>query len=171
MWGLVKKGWGLIMGEIEAPESNFDKAFKITMVLEGGGKMSTNKRDPGNWTGGRVGKGVFKGTKYGIAASAHPNVDIANLTEEKAKQIYRTDYWKAASCNGYAWPLCAVMFDFAVQSGPPRALRYLDQFGSPEAILKARDAFLTGWSQEHPGNRGVEERCDRLAAMLGIKMP
>lgn len=157
------------MGEIEAPESNFEKSFKITMELEGGGKMSTNTRDPGNWTGGKVGKGSFRGTKYGIAASAHPNIDIPSLTEEDAKKIYKTKYWNAAKCDSYDWPLCAVMFDFAVQSGPPRALRYLDQFGSPEAILKARDAFLTRWSKINPGNRGVEERCDRLAKMLGIK--
>ena len=45
----------------------FDEAFKRLIGHEGG--YSTDRRDPGNWTGGRVGVGTLKGTKFGLAAN------------------------------------------------------------------------------------------------------
>ena len=56
---------------------NFEKAFERLIGHEGG--YSTDRNDPGNWTGGKVGSGTFKGTKYGIAANTYPNLDIKNL--------------------------------------------------------------------------------------------
>ncbi|WP_236513543.1 glycosyl hydrolase 108 family protein, partial [Escherichia coli] len=57
---------------------NFDQAFKVTIGHEG--SFTLNKNDAGNWTGGKVGVGQLKGTKYGIAANSYPNLDIKNLT-------------------------------------------------------------------------------------------
>lgn len=52
----------------------FDKAFDRLIGHEAG--YSNDRRDPGNWTGGIVGKGQLKGTKFGIAANTYPNLDI-----------------------------------------------------------------------------------------------
>jgi lysozyme family protein len=51
------------------------------------------KGDPGNWTGGAIGYGVLKGTKYGISAASYPDLDIENLTLQQAANIYRRDFW------------------------------------------------------------------------------
>jgi lysozyme family protein len=75
---------------------NFANCFAFTLGAEGG--YSNNPGDPGNWTGGAVGHGEVRGTKYGISASAYPALDIANLTEAQAEEIYRRDYW--ASLHG-----------------------------------------------------------------------
>ena len=45
---------------------NFDKAFDWVMKWEG--IFSDDPNDPGNWTGGQPGKGILKGTKFGISA-------------------------------------------------------------------------------------------------------
>lgn len=49
--------------------------------------------DPGNWTGGKVGVGTLKGTKYGISAAKHPDIDIENLTLDGAQAIAKPHYW------------------------------------------------------------------------------
>ena len=68
-----------ILGFAKLPVDSitFDEAFRRLIGHEGG--YSTDRRDPGNWTGGKVGVGVLKGTKYGIAANTYPNLDIKNL--------------------------------------------------------------------------------------------
>jgi lysozyme family protein len=73
--------------------------------------------DPGNWTGGNVGVGVLKGTKYGISAASYPNVDIANLTLDGAQAIYQSDFWNVVSGDALPWPLACLVFDCAVNQG------------------------------------------------------
>jgi lysozyme family protein len=67
--------------------SNFDDSFKELIGQEGG--VTKNPKDPGDWTGGKVGVGILKGTKLGIAANTYPHLDIENLTVADAKTIYR----------------------------------------------------------------------------------
>ena len=54
---------------------NFDAAFARLLGNEGG--FDDDARDRGNWTGGRIGVGELKGTKYGVSAAAFPDLDIA----------------------------------------------------------------------------------------------
>ncbi len=70
---------------------NFEFAFQYTIGNEGG--FTKDPNDSGNWTGGSIGSGQLKGTKYGISAASYPNLDIENLTLDQAKTIYRNDFW------------------------------------------------------------------------------
>ncbi|MFC0406768.1 hypothetical protein [Roseomonas elaeocarpi] len=47
------------------------RAFFLALKVNERG-LSMVSTDPGNWTGGQVGKGKLKGTKYGIAAASYP---------------------------------------------------------------------------------------------------
>ena len=69
----------------------FEQALAVVLGHEGG--FCAERSDPGNWTGGAVGCGELRGTKFGISAAAYPAEDIANLTPEAAAAIYRRDYW------------------------------------------------------------------------------
>jgi lysozyme family protein len=69
----------------------FDSAFIKTVGLEGG--YGNDPNDSGNWTGGKIGIGELKGTKYGISATSFPNEDIKNLSLDRAKTLYRVNYW------------------------------------------------------------------------------
>lgn len=97
----------------------FEQAFPIVVGIEDA--YTDDPHDPGNWTSGQMGKGICKGTKYGISAGAYPTLDIVNLTLDQAKAIYRRDYWQACACDKMGWPLCLFMFDSAVNQGQPAA--------------------------------------------------
>lgn len=101
----------------------FEHAFQIVIGEEGG--LSTNPADPGNWTGGACGKGACRGTKYGIAASAHPNVEIASLTLAQAQSIYQDAYWIPVKADQLPPPLAILVFDAAVNCGVSRAVAWL----------------------------------------------
>lgn len=103
----------------------YSRALELVLAHEGGVRLSLDPQDPGNWTGGRIGAGELRGTKFGISAAAYPRLDIANLTEDAAAAIYRRDYWDACRCEEMPWPVALVIFDAAVNQGPGTARRLL----------------------------------------------
>ena len=103
--------------------SGFDRAFVIVTGHEGG--FGADQNDPGNWTGGEVGKGELRGTKFGISAAAYPTVDIANLTLDVAAAIYRRDYWDRIGGDSMPPALALLVFDAAVNNGIERAIVWL----------------------------------------------
>ena len=114
---------------------SFDKAMEFVFRWEGG--YSNDPADPGGET------------KYGISKKAYPNLDIANLTRLQAKTIYEKDYWKSSYCHLLPYPLSLAVFDYAVNAGPPRAVKALqkvvgaspDGLWGPETLLKINEAL------------------------------
>lgn len=107
----------------------FDSAFQVLIGHEG--KYTDDRRDPGNWTGGKVNQGVLKGTKYGIAANTYGDLDIINLTLDDAKFIYKRDFWDKMRLNelaacGYD-DLAFNLFDAAVNSGVSRSVKFVQK--------------------------------------------
>ena len=105
--------------------ANRRSSFLATMRWEGGDKLSLDKRDSGNWTGGRIGVGVLKGTKWGVAASAHPTLDIAKLTADEALSIFLSSYWRPIGADDLPAGLDHAVSDDAYNSGPSAALQRL----------------------------------------------
>ena len=103
--------------------SAYSRAFELVVGHEGG--MTRDPRDRGNWTTGRIGHGVNKGTKYGITAMAYPHLDIANLTIDDAKGIYVDDYWTPAGCKSLPEIAAYPHFDASVNHGVSRAIKFL----------------------------------------------
>lgn len=104
----------------------FDEAFSSVLQIEA--VFSDDPQDSGNWTGGKVGVGKLKGTKYGISAASYPELDIRNLTVEQAKIIYYKDYWhilKLNSISEYYPQLAILLFSLCVNCGNVRAAKYL----------------------------------------------
>jgi lysozyme family protein len=106
-----------------ATTEDFALAFDLVVGHEGG--YTNNPQDPGNWTGGKVGVGSCKGTKYGISAASYPDLDIAGLTLAQAQEIYRRDYWDRAGCPDMSPRLALAVFDAAVNNGVGRAVRWV----------------------------------------------
>ena len=76
--------------------------------------------------GGYVNDPKDKGgeTKYGISKRAYPNEDIKNLTVERAKEIYRRDYWNPIKGDQIpAQSVAESVFDMAVNGGTGTALK------------------------------------------------
>jgi hypothetical protein len=121
--------------------SNFEKA--IAFVLKHEGQLSLDKNDRGNWTGGEVGVGELRGTKYGISAASYKHLDIRNLTVEDAKELYRKDYWLPSKANTLTWDMALIQLDSAVQHGVGAALRWLGETKEPLPYLAKRLRFYT----------------------------
>ena len=83
--------------------------------------------DPGNWTGGAVGEGELRGTKFGISAAAYPDLDIRSLTMAQASEIYRRDYLMPIGAHRFRDGVAFQLFDLAINSGPGRALKLLQK--------------------------------------------
>ena len=117
--------------------TDFERAFAVLIGNEGG--MSLVASDPGNWTGGAVGRGVLRGTKWGISAASFPTLDIASLSQAQAASIYQVHYWLAARCDLLPGPLALLVFDAAVNNGVGGATRFLQQ-----AVGAAADGAFGG---------------------------
>lgn len=57
-------------------------------------------------------------TKFGIARRYHPTVDIASLTFEQAREIYRREYWVKQGLDRLPPPLALVTLDAVIHGGP-----------------------------------------------------
>lgn len=119
----------------------FDEAFKFTVGEEGG--FQCDYDDPGNWTGGDIGKGELRGTKYGVSARAFPMLDIKNLTVEDAKAIFRQEYWNKAGCDKLPYPLNMIVADNAYHSGVGAALANLRQYPDWKDLIMERIEDMT----------------------------
>lgn len=89
------------------------------------GVLSLDPTDPGNWTSGKPGVGDLVGTKYGIAAASHPDLDIPELTLDQADAIRRTGYWDQVSGDRLPPPVAFLVADAAYGSGPVIAAEQL----------------------------------------------
>lgn len=99
----------------------FDDIFAYVVGVEG--KLSLDPQDRGNWTGGKVGVGELKGTKYGISAASYPLLDIANLSLSDAKAIGRRDFWDKLSGDSLPWGTALLLYDFGYNAGISEAAR------------------------------------------------
>jgi lysozyme family protein len=100
---------------------NVDMAFDRLMLHEGG--LSMNPKDPGNWTGGAIGVGVLKGTKYGISSATYPRENIAGLTVKRAKFLWSRDFWTKIHGDKLYDGVAYQLSDFAYHSGYGNAIR------------------------------------------------
>ena len=91
----------------------FDDAFTKLLGHEGG--YVDHPEDPG----GR--------TKYGISQRAYPGEDIKGMTLDRAKFLYRRDYWGPAGCDAVPDGVKFDLFDMAVNSGVRTAIRTLQR--------------------------------------------
>ena len=86
--------------------ANFDKAIIKTLENEGGDFITNDSTDRGGLT------------KYGISQKSYPEVDIANLTESNARDIYKRDYWdKVRGDDISSQSIADSIFDMAVNMG------------------------------------------------------
>ena len=92
---------------------NFDIAFAKLIGHEGG--YTSNPKDPGGET------------KFGISKRSYPAVDIADLTVDDAKAIYKHDFWDRAQCDRLPPDLAFQVFDGAVNSGIGNSIRWLQE--------------------------------------------
>ena len=92
--------------------ANYGAAIVKTLAKEGGSRFTNVSGDKGG------------ATKYGISQAAYPTLDIPNLTEQQARDIYKRDYWDRVRGDDIKSDLIAEnIFDTAVNMGTRTASR------------------------------------------------
>ncbi|MGC8871035.1 MAG: glycosyl hydrolase 108 family protein, partial [Brevinematia bacterium] len=91
---------------------------------------------------------------------SYPELDIKNLTLDKAKEIYRKNYWEKLGCDKLTSPLDIIAFDTAVNMGIQTAKEFLKRSNGDvkefiilrikrykEIVLanKKMEKFFIGW--------------------------
>jgi lysozyme family protein len=105
---------------------SFDEIIEIVLEHEGG--YVNDPDDPGGET------------NFGIAKRSHPDVDIANLTKEGAKEIYKEVYWDKNKVEKVPEQLRHIYFDMCVNMGRGRAGRIVQR----AANNKGHDLLVDG---------------------------
>jgi lysozyme family protein len=86
------------------------------IIAEGGSKVTNDATDAGGLT------------KYGISQRTFPNLDIKNLTEQQAIDIYTINYCNTCKVDSFIDELLALhLFDFAVNSGVVHSVQTLQR--------------------------------------------
>ncbi len=98
-------------------------------------------------------------TMLGINSEANPDVDVKNLSPEKAKTLYKERYWDAINGDSLPPDIAHVGMDIAVVQGQPTAVRLIKEAGGDlEKLIELRNErfkqtaqnpekakFLNGW--------------------------
>lgn len=92
--------------------ADFNAAIIKTLAKEGGDKYTETPGDNGG------------ATKYGISKRSYPHLDIRNITEQQARDIYKRDYWDRVCGDRIASQVIAEnLFDTAVNMGLVTAIK------------------------------------------------
>lgn len=100
---------------------NFPQCLRAVLGWEGG--FSDDAAD----RGGATNHGITIGTLAAWRGHEVTADDVQALGQEEAEAIYQTDYWRAAQCHVLPAGLDLIIFDLAVNSGPGRAVRMLQE--------------------------------------------
>jgi len=92
---------------------NRSEAIKLILKHEGG--YVNDPKDSGGET------------NFGIAKKFYPNIDIKNLTVDKAVEIYAKDYWQKCKCDELNIGVALFVFDTAVNQGCGYAIKMLQE--------------------------------------------
>ena len=66
-------------------------------------------------------------TKYGISKRAYPDEDIKELTVERAKELYKRDYWDRFRTSSLPDRLRHIYVDMCINMGGGRAIKILQE--------------------------------------------
>lgn len=100
-------------------DRNFARSLALVLKSEGG--WSDNPKDPGGATMKGVTLANFR--RY-VQANATKD-DLRHITDAQIATVYRRFYWDAVRASDLPDGVDYATFDFAVNSGPGRAAKYL----------------------------------------------
>lgn len=117
--GLPESVGGKIGRAGAAPAAGFDAVMGTIFKHEGGYTASDgNSGAPAN---------------FGINQRANPDIDVKNLTKERAAEIYKTRYWDKIGGDNLPAGLQGTAMDAAVNQGVGNAKKWIEQSGGDPA--------------------------------------
>lgn len=155
--------------------SNLEASLRLVLAHEGG--FVNHPDDPGGATNKGVTQRVYDGYR---ARKGLPKQSVRGIAAAEVAEIYRHQYWDAVRADDLPAGLDYAVFDYAVNSGPRRAIQDLqrtlgvkpdgiigsitlaaigtDVFGVIDRLCARRLAFLRGLKHYRTFGRGWERR-------------
>ena len=106
---------------------NFEDCLALVLKSEGG--FVQNPKDPG----GATNLGVTKATYEAYVGRSVSVDEIKALTPETVGPLYKAMYWDKIAGDNIALGLDYALFDFAVNSGPRQATKFIQNIASVPA--------------------------------------
>lgn len=103
-------------------DKNFDRALRLVLAHEGG--YVNHPKDPGGATNKGVTKAVYDRYRRSKGLEAR---SVKMITAAEVRDIYRRQYWDAIRGDEMPSGVDYALFDFAVNSGPGRAVQFLQR--------------------------------------------
>lgn len=140
-------------------DRNFKRALPLVLKHEGG--FVDHPKDPG----GATNKGVTIATFRRYVKANATVADLKRISDEQVATVYYRHYWSAVNAAALPAGLDYAVFDFAVNSGPSRAAKFLQALvGAKQdgrigpATIEAVAAFETRFL--------INALCDKRTAFL-----
>jgi lysozyme family protein len=143
-------------------KENFDAALKAVLKHEGG--FANHPSDPGGMTNLGVTKAVWE------EWVGHPvtEKDMRALTPETVQAMYRRKYWDKVQGDFLPAGVDMATFDLAVNSGPGRAAKFLQEIvgAKPDGFIGPQT--LTLLAQKDPKQVVADYNAKRQAFLEGL---
>jgi lysozyme family protein len=140
-------------------KGNFDFSLKKVLGYEGG--FVNNPKDPGGMTN----LGVTKAVWENYVNRQVDEAEMRALTPALVTPLYHTRYWDAVRGDDLPAGVDHVVFDCAVNSGPTRAARFLQQVVGTYQDGKIGPATLTAVLTRSKLDL-IDEYCDTRVQFL-----
>lgn len=109
---------------------------------------------------------------FGINQRANPDIDVRNLTQEQAAEIYRDRYWNPVVQAGVPPEAREAVFDFAVNAGPRRAIQmWNDAGGDIGRFNESRLSFYRRLPDYNRYGPAWERRVQETSGGAGSSVP
>jgi len=140
-------------------QENFGQSLKEVLKHEGG--FVDHPKDPG----GATNKGITIATFRKWMGKDSTVEQLKRITDDQVAHIYRKAYWNAVKGDDLPSGIDYAVFDFGVNSGPTRAIKYLQTVLGVASDGKIGPATLNAARAADPV-RVINELCDRRMAFL-----
>ncbi|MBC8717597.1 glycoside hydrolase family 108 protein [Ochrobactrum sp. Marseille-Q0166] len=140
-------------------KDNFKKVIPYIYSEEGG--YVDNPHDPG----GATNMGITRSTLSAWRGSPVSAQDVMNLSKAEATRIYQQQFWNKIDGDNLPSGVDYAMFDFAVNSGPGRAAKLLQEIidEPQDGVIGAKTiAAVSEYSSEFV----INALCDARASWL-----
>jgi len=149
-----------------AVKSNFQKLLRPLLGIEGGIADRPLKDDPAGLTNKGVTWKVYDAYRVGKGL---PKRSVKLIMNAEVEEIYEGQYWKPVRGDDLPSGLDWAVFDFAVNSGPSRAIKELQRVLGCNVDGVIGMATLAGIEKADTSTI-IDHYCDRrLAFMRGLK--
>lgn len=104
--------------------NTLQEALKFTLKWEGGIANRPKSADPGGLTNRGVTQATYTAYRKKVGKEYR---SVIFMTDPELEDIYREEYWNKVHVEEMPDRIAIAAFDFAVHSGPSRAVRYLQR--------------------------------------------